>query len=166
MDDKGDENFHLKRVDLKSGEVKDLTPFPKVRSGVIDDLADVSESDILITLNKRNPEIFDAYRMNVQTGEMKMVAENPGKVDRWITDHAGLIRAATQTDGVNTSLLTRPDEKSPFKICFHDQFPRSAQPAVLHFRQQESLCDFQHRSRQGGGGNDRPDQWQRAGEAL
>ena len=29
MDDKGDENFHLKRVDLKSGEVKDLTPFPE-----------------------------------------------------------------------------------------------------------------------------------------
>jgi len=50
MDDKGDENFHLKRVDLKSGEVKDLTPFPKVRSGIIDDLADVSETDILIRL--------------------------------------------------------------------------------------------------------------------
>ena len=28
MDDKGDENFHLKRVDLKTGEVKDMTPFP------------------------------------------------------------------------------------------------------------------------------------------
>ena len=34
MDDKGDENFHLKRVDLKSGEVKDLTPFPKVRAKI------------------------------------------------------------------------------------------------------------------------------------
>ena len=79
MDDKGDENFHLKRVDLKSGEVKDLTPFPKVRSDIIDDLADVSETDILITLNKRNPEVFDAFRINVATGEMKMVAQNPGQ---------------------------------------------------------------------------------------
>ena len=79
MDDKGDENFHLKRVDLKSGEVKDLTPFPKVRSEIIDDLADVSETDILITLNKRNPEVFDAFRLNVATGEMKMVAAKPGQ---------------------------------------------------------------------------------------
>jgi dipeptidyl aminopeptidase/acylaminoacyl peptidase len=122
MDDKGDENFHLKRVDLKSGEVKDLTPFPKVRSEIIDDLADVSETDILITLNKRNPEVFDAFRLNVATGEMKMVAQNPGKVDRWITDHAGVIRAATQTDGVNASLLTRPDEKTPFKIVLTTNF--------------------------------------------
>ena len=99
MDDKGDENFHQKRVDLKSGEVKDLTPFPKVRSEIIDDLADVSETDILITLNKRNPEIFDAYRLNVATGEMKMVAQNPGKVDRWITDHVGVIRRQRKPTG-------------------------------------------------------------------
>ncbi len=89
QDNKGDENFHLKRVDLKGGEVKDLTPFPKVRAGVIDDLEDISNTDVLITLNKRNPEIFDAFRLNVSTGEMKMVAENPGKVSQWVTDHAG-----------------------------------------------------------------------------
>jgi dipeptidyl aminopeptidase/acylaminoacyl peptidase len=128
MDDKGDENFHLKRVDLKSGEVKDLTPFPKVRSEIIDDLADVSETDVLVTLNKRNPEAFDAFRLNVATGEMKMVAQNPGKVDRWITDHAGVIRAATQTDGVNTSLLTRPDEKTPFKIVLTTNFREAVNP--------------------------------------
>jgi len=133
MDDKGDENFHLKRVDLKSGEVKDLTPFPKVRSEIIDDLADVSETDILITLNKRNPEVFDAFRLNVATGEMKMVAQNPGKVDRWITDHAGVIRAATQTDGVNTSLLTRPDEKTPFKMVLTTNFREAVNPQFYTF---------------------------------
>jgi len=133
MDDKGDENFHLKRVDLKSGEVKDLTPFPKVRSEIIDDLADVSETDVLITLNKRNPEVFDAFRLNVATGEMKMVAQNPGKVDRWITDHAGVIRAATQTDGVNTSLLTRPDEKTPFKIVLTTNFREAVNPQFYTF---------------------------------
>jgi dipeptidyl aminopeptidase/acylaminoacyl peptidase len=133
MDTKGDENFHLKRVDLKTGEAKDLTPFPKVRSDIIDNLQDVSETDMLITLNKRNPEIFDAYRINVKTGEMKMVAENPGKVDRWITDHAGVIRAATQTDGVNTSLLTRPDEKMPFKIVSTTNFREQLNPQFFTF---------------------------------
>ncbi|MEP7249938.1 MAG: S9 family peptidase [Spartobacteria bacterium] len=133
MDDKGDENFHIKRVDLKGGEVKDLTPFPKVRSEIIDDLADISETDLLITLNKRNPEVFDAFRLNVATGEMKMVAENPGKVDRWITDHTGIIRAATETDGVNASLLTRPDEKTPFKKVLTTDFRESASPQFYTF---------------------------------
>jgi dipeptidyl aminopeptidase/acylaminoacyl peptidase len=133
MDDKGDENFHLKRVDLKSGEVKDLTPFPKVRSDIIDDLQDVSETDMLIMLNKRNPEVFDAYRINVETGEMKMVAENPGKVSNWITDHAGVIRAATETDGVNASLLTRPDEKTPFKKVLTTDFREAVNPQFYTF---------------------------------
>ena len=60
QDNKGDENFHLFRVDLKGGDIKDLTPFPKVRAELIDDLEDNSDTDILITLNKRNPELFDA----------------------------------------------------------------------------------------------------------
>ena len=133
MDDKGDENFHLKRVDLKGGEAKDLTPFPKVRSEIIDDLADLSETDLLITLNKRNPEVFDAFRLNVATGEMKLVAENPGKVDRWITDHTGTIRAATETDGVNASLLTRPDGKSPFKKVLTTDFREQVSPQFYTF---------------------------------
>ena len=133
MDNKGDENFHLKRVELKTGEVKDLTPFPKVRSDIIDDLQDVSESDMLITLNQRNPELFDAYRINVKTGELKMVAQNPGKVSQWVADHAGVIRAALETDGVNAKLLTRPDEKSEFKTVLTTNFRESLSPQFYTF---------------------------------
>lgn len=133
QDNKGDENFHVKRVDVKTGNVKDLTPFPKVRSEVMDDLEDVSATDVLITMNKRNPEIFDVYRLNVNTGEMKMVAENPGKVSSWVTDHAGHIRAALETDGVNSSLLTRPDEKSPFKPVLTTNFRETVAPQFYTF---------------------------------
>src|SRR5580704_14854336 len=110
QDSKGDENFHLFRVSLKKGEVKDLTPFPKVRVNLVDDLEDISPTDILVEHNKRNAELFDAYRLNVATGEIKMAAQNPGHVDHWVTDHRGRILAATETDGVNATLLTRPDE--------------------------------------------------------
>jgi dipeptidyl aminopeptidase/acylaminoacyl peptidase len=133
QDTKGDENFHLKRVDVKTGDVKDLTPFPKVRAELIDDLEDVSDTDIIATMNKRNPELFDAYRINVVTGEMKMVAENPGKVTQWVTDHAGRLRAAITSDGVNTSLLTRPDENSPFKTVITTNFRESITPQFYTF---------------------------------
>src|SRR4029077_7921545 len=84
QDNKGDENFHLFRVNLKTGEIKDLTPFEKVRANLIDDLEDVSPTDILIAHNKRNKELFDAYRLNVATGKMEMAAQNPGHVDTWV----------------------------------------------------------------------------------
>jgi len=133
QDDKGDENFHLKRVDLKSGNVKDMTPFPKVRAELIDDLEDVSETDVIITMNQRNPEVFDAHRLNVVTGELKMAAENPGKVTSWVTDHEGRIRAAITNDGVNTSLLTRADESAPFNAVVTTSFRESISPKFFTF---------------------------------
>jgi dipeptidyl aminopeptidase/acylaminoacyl peptidase len=122
QDTKGDENFHLFRVNLKTGEVTDLTPFEKVRANLIDDLSDASPTDILMEHNKRNKELFDAYRMNVATGKMEMVAQNPGHVDHWVNDHNGRILAATETDGVKATLLTRPDEKTPFKKVLTTDF--------------------------------------------
>src|SRR5947199_9253561 len=65
MDDRGDENFHLKRVKVKDGEVKDLTPFAKVRSELVDDLEDVSETDILFRMNRREPKVFDVVSLKV-----------------------------------------------------------------------------------------------------
>lgn len=133
MDDRGDENFHLKRVDVKTGEVKDLTPFPKVRSELVDDLEDVSDTDILFRMNKRDPKVFDAFRLNVHTGDMKLAAENPGNIDRYITDHAGKIRAAVTTDGVNSSLLTREDESAPFKTVLTTNFREQCSPNFYTF---------------------------------
>ena len=133
MDDRGDENFHLKRVKVKDGEVKDVTPFPKVRSELVDDLEDVSETDILFRMNKRDPKVFDVFRLNVPTGEMKLAAQNPGNIDRYITDHAGKIRAAITTDGVNTSLLTRPDESAEFKSVLTTNFRQQCAPQFYTF---------------------------------
>lgn len=128
----GDENFHLVSVDLKGDNLKDLTPFDAVQAQVIDDLED-HETDMLIGLNKRNPQIFDVYRINVFTGEMKMVAENPGNVVSWQTDHEGNIRVATTTDGVNTTLLYREDETKEFKPVLTTNFKESVGPLFFTF---------------------------------
>src|SRR5947199_328148 len=137
QDNKGDENFHLFRIDLKTGEVKDLTPFPKVRAELVDDLEDISEHEIVMMMNKRNAEAFDAYRLNVVTGEMKMTAKNPGRVDHWVTDHKGRILAATESDGVNATLLTRPDEKAPFKKVLSTNFRERVTPEFYSFDNKE-----------------------------
>ncbi|MEP7234777.1 MAG: S9 family peptidase [Ignavibacteriota bacterium] len=131
-DQSGDENFHLLSVDIHGENLKDLTPFDSITVKIVDDLEEKPD-EMLIEMNKRNKEVFDVYRVNVKTGEMVLAAENPGNISGWITDHNGIIRVATTTDGVNTSLLYRETEKEPFKTILTTNFKESIEPLFFTF---------------------------------
>lgn len=128
----GDENYHIVSVDVQSGKLKDLTPFPKVRASIVDDLKD-DPDHVLIQHNKRDPKVFDVYRLNLNTGDSKLVAQNPGDIANWLTDHAGRVRIATTTDGVNTSLLYRASEKDSFKTVLTTDFRTAVEPLFFTF---------------------------------
>jgi len=129
----GDENFHLFLVSVDGdAEPKELTPFPGVRTFVIDDLENAPRY-MLISMNKRNPEVFDVYRIDLETGELTLIAENPGNITGWMTDHDGRLRIAVQTDGVNRSLLYRADEDEPFKTLLTTSFRNAFWPLMFSF---------------------------------
>jgi dipeptidyl aminopeptidase/acylaminoacyl peptidase len=134
-DNGGDENFQLYASNINTGVPKNLTPFDSVRVGITDDLPEIDDY-ILIEMNKRNKEIFDVYRVNVNTGELTMVAENPGNVSGWVTDHEGKVRVATTTDGVNTALLYRETENDPFKEILKTNFKETLAPLFFTFDNQ------------------------------
>src|SRR5207237_8074099 len=112
--------------------VKDLTPFEGVRAQIIDELRDFPDR-ILIGLNKRNKEVFDAYRLDLKTGELTLVAENPGNITSWLTDHAGNIRGAQTSDGVHTSYLYRDGATGPFKTVLTPNFSDAFGPLFSPF---------------------------------
>lgn len=128
----GDENFHLFSVTTDGKDEKDLTPFEGVRVELIDDLEE-NATDVLVGMNKRNPQIYDVYRLNTATGDMKMVAENPGNITSWLTDHDGNIRVANATDGVNNTLLYREKEGEPFKEIRTTNFKENLAPLFFTF---------------------------------
>ncbi len=128
----GDENFHIVSVDREGKNLKDLTPFEKVKADIIDDLKD-HQTDILISHNKRDAKVFDVYRINTLTGETKMVAENPGNITGWKTDHDGKLRLARTTDGVNTTMLYRASEAKSFKPVLTTNFRESVEPLFFTF---------------------------------
>ncbi|MBN3005092.1 S9 family peptidase [Chromobacterium alkanivorans] len=134
-DSGGDENFHLFAVDLASGDSRDLTPFPGVRAEIVDELID-RDDEVLVGLNKRNPELFDVYRLNLKTGELKLEAENPGKVVSWDTDHDGNVRIAVTSDGVNRSVLYRDEAGGPFRPLMTTSFRDSFNPLFFTFDNQ------------------------------
>jgi dipeptidyl aminopeptidase/acylaminoacyl peptidase len=138
-DQGGDENTHILSVKPDGTGLVDHTPFEKVRADVIDILEEKPE-ELLIKHNQRNPEIFDVYLLNTATGEMRMVAENPGNIAGWITDHDGKIRAATTTDGVNTSLLYRDTETDPFVTVITTNFKETLSPVIFTFDNKNLYC--------------------------
>lgn len=128
----GDENFHLFSVDINANTEKDLTPYDSVKVQLIDDLED-DPTDVIIGMNKRNRQIFDVYRLNTVTGDITMVAENPGNITGWRTDHDGKIRIATVTDGVNQTLLYRDTEKDSFQVIITTNFKEDFGPLFFTF---------------------------------
>ncbi|MDD4586621.1 MAG: S9 family peptidase, partial [Aminobacterium colombiense] len=132
QDSGGDENYHLFSVDITGKNKKELTPFPNVRVSIVDDLEDV-ENEMIIAMNRRDSRLFDVYRINVTTGEMGLVAENPGDIAGWLTDNEGKLRAAVRSDGVQTSLLYRKTEDEPFRTVITTNFKDSVSPLFFTF---------------------------------
>jgi len=131
-DDGGDENMHFYAVNIDGSNERDLTPFENVQARIIDDLED-DPNHIIIALNKRNPQIHDPYRVNVNDGKMEMIAENPGNISGWMTDHNGKLRVAVTSDGVNTSLLYRDSESDNFEPILTTDFKVSVSPLFFTF---------------------------------
>jgi len=135
MDRNGDENYRAYAVNRDGSCLKELTPFENVRVGIIDEREDIKD-EILIGMNKRNPKIFDAYRLNIYTGELKMVGENPGDISEWLADNAGQLRVAVATDGVHETLLYRKTETGPFKPIVTNDFKDTLAPLFFTFDNQ------------------------------
>lgn len=121
-DTAGDENYQLYGVHRDGSDDRAYTAFDGVRTSLIDDLEE-QQGVVMIGMNKRNPEVFDPYRLNIETGELTLLAENPGNIQGWMTDHDGRLRVATAiVDGVNTQILYRDTEDEPFKPVLTTSF--------------------------------------------
>ena len=131
-DDGGDENMHFYAIDKDGSNEIDLTPFENVKATIVDDLEEDLDH-VILGLNKRNQQIFDPYRVNINTGKMEMIAENPGNISGWLTDHDGKLRIAVTSDGVNTSLLYRKSESDEFKSILTTDFKEGISPLFFTF---------------------------------
>ncbi|WP_125264241.1 alpha/beta hydrolase family protein [Streptomyces alboflavus] len=90
QDGEGDENWHLFRVDLEDpgAPATDLTPFPGARLHDFWQPAGLPGT-VVAVLNERRPDRFDVHRIDIATGEITMVARNPGHVGGWLCGRNG-----------------------------------------------------------------------------
>ncbi len=92
QDTGGDENWRLHDVDLPTMRRRDLTPFDGVQTQVVAMERDFP-TQLLVAMNKDNPQLHDVYRLDLETGQLTKEVTNPGFLG-WIADTALVVRGA------------------------------------------------------------------------
>jgi dipeptidyl aminopeptidase/acylaminoacyl peptidase len=108
QDKAGDENWHLYATDVATLKTTDLTPLEKVHA-VIEATSEKFPDEILVGLNDRNPQLHDIYRVNLKTGERKLIQENPGYA-AFVTDDDFNVRFAFNYTAEGGQELFKPAE--------------------------------------------------------
>src|SRR5205085_2712455 len=72
----GNENWRLYATNLESQETRDLTPFENVQARVIDRDKHFP-NELLIGMNKDNPQVHDVYHLDIASGAITVIAEDP-----------------------------------------------------------------------------------------
>jgi dipeptidyl aminopeptidase/acylaminoacyl peptidase len=95
----GDENTHIWMLDAdKPNQVaRDLTPFAGARSYILRTLP--QSNDLIIASNRRDPKFDDVYRYSMATGELKLLATNPGHVGAWLINDEGEVIGRARLEG-------------------------------------------------------------------
>jgi dipeptidyl aminopeptidase/acylaminoacyl peptidase len=128
QDAEGNEDFNVYRVDLKSGETKNLTDMKGVRAE-INEVSYKFPTEIIVGLNDRGEHTYhDLYRLNILTGEKKLIQKND-EFSGFITDEDYNVRFASKMTEDGGSLLLKPDGKDGWtdfiKIAMEDTMTTS-----------------------------------------
>ncbi len=114
QDTGGDENWRLYAVDLPTGVTKDLTPFEGVQARV-EHIDKHFPDDVLVGINKENPQLHDVYRLHLPTGELTKIVENPGFVG-FLADSQFKVRGGlAPTEDGGMVVMVRDDEESEWR---------------------------------------------------
>jgi dipeptidyl aminopeptidase/acylaminoacyl peptidase len=105
-DKNGDENWRLYGVELTSGCEHDLTPFAGVQARIVRS-SPQRPDEVAISLNRRDPQRHDLYRLNVVNGELHLIEENHAGFVEYLLDEELTPRLAVKSTAAGGSELWR-----------------------------------------------------------
>ncbi len=115
QDKDGDQDWHLYGVDLTTNDIRDLTPFEGVQARVVA-VGQRYPNEILVGINKRDPQFHDVYRVDLTTGRLTLEAQNNEGLIDWHADHNLRIRAAMKpTTAAGFELVVREDADASWR---------------------------------------------------
>jgi dipeptidyl aminopeptidase/acylaminoacyl peptidase len=129
MDNGGNENYHIYAVDIDGSNQMDLTPFEGVRAMILNELKDQKDY-IIISMNKDNRQVFEPYKLNVNTGALEKLFENDdpaNPIQGYDFDKDGNLRGYTRmVNGVEMEYYYKDLQTGKFnllkKMKWYDTF--------------------------------------------
>ena len=114
QDIRGNDNWRLYGVNVDTGEIRDFTPFDSISVSVVD-YSKKFPHELILSMGKENRKAMDAYRLDLETGGLTILARNPGNVGTWFADADFAIRGALAfRPRGGYDLLVRAGEKAPW----------------------------------------------------
>ncbi|MCA1738157.1 MAG: S9 family peptidase, partial [Actinobacteria bacterium] len=111
----GNEDWRIHATNPNTQETRDLTPFEEVQAQLLARNKHFPDT-LLVGLNKEDPQLHDIYRLSISSGDLDLVAKNPGNVASWVADRDFRVRgavAATPEGGFD--LLFRGTESADWR---------------------------------------------------
>lgn len=133
QDSGGNENWRIYGIELATGEMRDYTPFEQVQAQLLQRDKRFPH-ELLIALNLDNPQLHDVYRLDLRSGELRKVAENPGNIMGWVADADFEVRAAVAANpDASMDLLYRPTATAPWQALCHWALEDTLTSSPSHF---------------------------------
>ncbi len=138
QDKGGNENFHIYAVDPAAAPeaatgvppARDLTPYGAIQAR-IDAVPRKTPNMIVVSLNDRDPQWHDLYRLDIPTGERTLVLENKDKLAGFFTDADGNPKLGVRIadDGGTEILRVDGETLTPIYSCSNEE---SCGPLRMH----------------------------------
>lgn len=114
QDNDGDENYRLYCVNVETGEQRCFNPEGSSRMGVVE-VSRRRPDAVLVDYNRRDARHADLYTLDLKSGELTLVLENPGFSGFLVDDNYGVRYAISRTRDGGRQLL-EPDQKDDWKV--------------------------------------------------
>lgn len=114
QDQDGNEDFQAHVIDRESKYSRNVTPFDGVKTHFVSRLKN-DPGHILLGMNKRNPKLFDLYKLNLKSYRLTLFMRNSGETHAWDLDHNDVVRMTHEGNGVDMRLMYRENEDTPFR---------------------------------------------------
>ena len=105
LDEGGDENTHVYAVDVESGEQRDLTPVEDGVKAAVQSYRYSQPNTLVVRINDRDPQVFDLYTVDIETGDRELMIENTGGYASWLLDDDNEVKGAVAVQDDGSSIV-------------------------------------------------------------
>lgn len=130
QDEQGDEAWRLYAVDIARGFPRALTP-PGASAEVIG-LSPSDPSVVIVTLNQRDRDWPDVYRIDITSGERTLLQRNPGCA-RFVIDRENRVRLCVRSKPDGDAEIASFDQRGRVHTLLEIPFESAASSQVLGF---------------------------------